>query len=134
MEAPNQNKYLRKRKFLRTVFGVFSLSGILFAFQACYGTPKDFGTDVLIQGRVTSVSTKASLANIRVDIDQTGQYTVTRSDGTFRMWCEQMREYRLIFSDEQTPRNNRYTCRDTVIRHPFTNEPVIELTVDIELN
>lgn len=133
METPVQNRYLRRRNLLRTVFGVFSLSGILFAFQACYGTPQDFGTDVLIKGKVTSVSTKASLANIRVDIDRTGQYTTTGNDGTFSMYCERLREYHLIFSDGNTPRDSRYSTRDTTIRPPANDNPITELNVDIEL-
>ena len=133
MDNPNQQRYLRRRKLFRTIFGIFSLSGIMFAFQACYGTPKDFGQDVQIKGKVTSGSTKAALAGIRVEVDQADQYTVTGSDGSYMMYCEQKREYRLIFSDQQTPRESRFNSRDTIIKTVSTDHEMTVLNVDIEL-
>ncbi len=133
MDNPNYHRYYRRRKLLRTVFGVFSLSGILFAFQACYGTPKDFGLDVVIKGRVTSASTKTVLPGIRVDVGLNGQYTLTGSDGMFLMYCEKMREYHLTFSDPKTPRDTRYASRDTIIRPSLTEDSQTVLNLDIQL-
>ena len=133
MDNPNHKRYIRRRKLFRAIFGIFSLSGIMFAFQACYGTEKDFGQHVNIKGTVTSVATKASLAGIKVNVDQTDQYTVTGSDGTFSMWCEQMREYRVIFSDTNTPRDSRHTTRDTLIRMAKGVDEITVLNLDIEL-
>ncbi len=134
MDNPNHKRYIRRRKLFRAIFGIFSLSGIMFAFQACYGTPQDFGQSVQIKGKVTSGSTKATLAGIRIDVDQTDQYAVTGSDGTFSMWCEQMREYHITFSDPETPRDNRHATRDTLIRTTKAEDGITVLNVDIELH
>jgi hypothetical protein len=39
-----------KRNLLRRVLGSLSLTTAAFIFQACYGTPQDFGLDVYISG------------------------------------------------------------------------------------
>ena len=133
MENPKQGRYLRKRSLYRTVFGIFSLSGIMFAFQACYGTPEDFGHDAVIRGKVTSAATKAALPGIRVVESQSGQYTTTGPDGSYSMWCERMREYRLSFSDEETVRINRHQGRDTTLTPAWKDEVYLELEVNMEL-
>jgi len=131
MKTANQNRYLRRRKLFRTIFGVFSLSGILFAFQACYGTPQDFGLDVLISGKVTSAASKASVSGIKVMVNESGQHTVTADDGTFYIHCEQMPEYSLTFTDIDGDRNGLFRQRDTTMQLAGEAET---LTVNIELN
>ncbi|MCX6224242.1 MAG: hypothetical protein NTV01_05750 [Bacteroidia bacterium] len=98
MKTLNQNRYLIRRKLFRTIFGVFSLSGIMFAFQACYGTPQDFGQDVLINGKVSSAQTLTSITGIKVLVNQSGQYTVTGADGKFAIYCERMPEYKITLT------------------------------------
>lgn len=130
MNTSNQNRYLNRRKLFRTIFGVFSLSGIMFAFQACYGTPKDFGQDILIKGKVTSAANKASISGIKVLINQSGQYDQSGSDGTFAIYCERMTEYKLIFSDTDGAQNGQYQVCDTTVQLADQAEV---LTVNVEL-
>jgi len=130
MKPTNQNRYLRSRKLFRTIFGVFSLSGIMFAFQACYGTPQDFGQDVLIKGTVSSAAGKTAVPGIKVLISQSGQYTVSASDGTFSMYSERMSEYNLIFSDTDGSQNGQYQVCDTLVQLP---EQTDNLTVNVAL-
>lgn len=130
MKTANQNRYLRRRKIFRTIFGVFSLSGIMFAFQACYGTPQDFGQDVLIQGKVTSADNKSSVYGIKVLVNQSGQYTSSASDGTFFMYCERMQEYTLTFSDTDGALNGQYQACDTIVKLSDKSDSMI---VNIEL-
>ena len=115
MKNPNQNRLLKRRKLFRTIFGVFSLSGIMFAFQACYGTPQDFGQDILIKGSVTSAS-NMPISGIKVLISQSGQYTTSATDGTFSMYCERMSEYKLSFSDIDGTKNGQFQACDTTVQ------------------
>ena len=115
---------------MRTVFGVFSLSGMLFAFQACYGTPQDFGMDVLISGKVTSAVSKASLPGINVMINELGQNTVTASDGTFSIYCEPMAQYSLTFTDTDGAKNGLYQSRDTTLQRAGEADA---LTINVEM-
>jgi len=130
MKTSSQNRYLRRRKLFRTIFGVFSLSGIMFAFQACYGTPQDFGQDVLIRGNVTSAASKAAVPGIKVLVSQSGQYAKTGFDGSFSMYCERMQEYTLAFSDIDGNLNGKYQASDTIVKLTGNSD---SMTVNIEL-
>jgi len=88
-----------KRKILRLLFGTLSFSTALFVFQACYGTNKDFGRDVLIKGCVRSKTNEKPLAGIRVSITNMPQYTYTDSKGQFQMFGSSNNSYHLIFED-----------------------------------
>ena len=130
MKNPNHNRYLKRRKLFRTVFGIFSLSGIMFAFQACYGTPQDFGLDILIRGKVISAISKNAIPGIKVVINHSGQYSNTADDGTFNIYCESQQEYNVIFSDADGSQNGVYQpCDTTVLR----SEQAEEIILNIEL-
>ena len=43
-----------KTNWIKKLIGGLSLTSTMFIFQACYGTPQDFGMDVLIEGQVKS--------------------------------------------------------------------------------
>ncbi len=120
----NPTKHLRRRNFFRTIFGVFSLSGIMFTFQACYGPPQDFGLDVLIQGKVVSGATQAGIPDILVNIPDIGQYTRTESDGSFRMHVERQPGLSISFSDTDGDQNGIYQAKDTVVSLSETSELV----------
>ena len=123
-------RFQRRRKLIRTVFGVFSLSGILFAFQACYGTPQDFGMDVHIEGKISSSAGKSGLPGIKVVISESGQYTQSSADGTFSMYCERMPSYKLLVSDVDGTLNGSYQGLDTTLLLPDNSDNLI---VNIEL-
>ena len=130
METSIHSRFLRRRKLFRTIFGVFSLSGIMFAFQACYGTPQDSGLDVLIKGTVSSAAGKIPVPGIRVGVSQIGQYTQSAADGTYSMYCEKLSQYRLTFSDTDGNLNGQYQELDTLVQLP---DKADKLTVDILL-
>lgn len=124
-------KHLRRRKIFRTIFGVFSLSGIMFTFQACYGPPQDFGLDVLIQGKVVSGTTQAGIPDILVNIPDIGQYTRTESDGSFRMHVERQPGFNVSFSDTDGEVNGIYKAKDTVVN---LTETTGQIDLQIVLN
>ena len=114
MENSEKNRLLRRRKVFSTVFKVFSLSGILFAFQACYGTPGDFGQDVLLTGTVTTKAGNEPVKDVKVMVRELGQYAITGDNGYFTLWCERMPEYVLSLTKEAV-RPGGPAC-DTTIR------------------
>ncbi|HBB92871.1 MAG TPA: hypothetical protein DC042_14445 [Bacteroidales bacterium] len=123
--------FFRRNNLFRTIFGIFSLSGIMFTFQACYGTPQDFGLDLLVQGKVVSGSTKEGIQGIKVSVPSNGQYTETASDGTFMLYTERQPEYRISVTDTDGALNGVYQAKDTVITVPETIESI---DLRIELN
>jgi hypothetical protein len=124
-------KHLRRRNFFRTIFGVFSLTGIMFTFQACYGPPQDFGLDVLIQGKVVSGTTLTGIPEILVNIPYIGQNTITASDGSFSLYAERMPSYSIIVSDNDGEKNGIYQAKDTVVNLADTED---HLDLQIVLN
>jgi len=88
-----------KRKILRILFGTLSFSTALFVFQACYGTNKDFGRDVLIKGCVKSKVTDKPLAGIKISISNMPQFVYTDSLGQFEMFSSENYECKLVFED-----------------------------------
>lgn len=104
-----------KRKFLRAVFGTLSFSTALFAFQACYGTPHDFGQDVYIEGIVKAKSTNNPIPGIKVSIEDQPQYEYTDIDGRFKIYANRSSEYKLHFIDIDSTINSSYLPKDTVI-------------------
>jgi hypothetical protein len=54
-----------KRDWKRKIIGGLCLTSIAFVFQACYGTPQDFGEDLLIEGQVKSKTTGLPIKGIK---------------------------------------------------------------------
>ncbi len=121
----------KRNNLFRTFFGIFSLSGIMFTFQACYGTPQDFGLDVLVQGKVVSGSTQQGIPGVKVSVPDNGQYAQTASDGTFSLYTERRLEYRISVTDTDGALNGIYQAKDTVVTVPETSESI---DLRIELN
>ena len=112
---PTTNKLLRRRKWFRTIFGIFSLSGIMFAFQACYGTPQDFGMDVEINGKVLSGNTDNGIRGILINIKDLPNATVTDENGNFSLFAERQSEYLVSFLDRDGDANGSFSPKDTLI-------------------
>ncbi len=104
-----------KKKAIRSFLGLFSLSTMLFVFQACYGTPQDFGSDVLIEGVVRSESDNQTVQGIRIGFMDMPQYTVTDKDGYFSLYCPEKEMYAFILQDEDKSRHGSYSEADTTI-------------------
>lgn len=105
----------KKRKILRRIFGALSLSSALFIFQACYGTPADFGADVSIQGFVKSKTTNQPIPGIKVSIDNQPQNDFTDSAGKFKIYTSRAAEYKIHFADIDSIKNGAFLPKDTVL-------------------
>ena len=119
----------KKRKILRRIFGVLSLSSALFVFQACYGTPKDMGSDVYIQGVVKSKTTNQPIPGIKVSILNQPQYELTDQAGTFKIYTSRENSYTVRFEDIGSNQSVKFISKDTVI--VIANESTI---LNVSLN
>jgi hypothetical protein len=105
----------RKRKIYRRIFGVLSLSSAMFVFEACYGTPKDFGMDVNIQGYVKSRSTGLPISGIKVSIENQPQYEMTDNSGKFYIYASLASVYKVRFEDVDSATNGSFLPKDTLV-------------------
>lgn len=113
----------KKRKILRRIYGALSLSSALFVFQACYGTPKDMGSDVYIQGLVKSKTTNQPIPGIKVSILNQPQYELTDLAGTFKIYIAREDVYTVKFEDIGSNQSVMFLPKDTVIK--IVNESTI---------
>lgn len=91
------------------------LTSVAFVFQACYGTPQDFGTDMLIEGKVTSKTTGLPIKGIKVSIANNVQYTSTDEKGSFSFYTGTMDNPKIIFEDIDSTENKSFANKDTVL-------------------
>lgn len=103
------------RRFLRFLFGSLSLTSAMFVFQACYGTPQDFGHDILIEGVVKAKKTNQPIAGIKVSVQNQPQYEYSDSSGKFGIYTRRENNYKLFFSDPDGTTNGNFQDKDTTI-------------------
>jgi hypothetical protein len=104
-----------KRNLIKKIIGGISLTTALFVFQACYGTPQDFGADVFIQGLVKSKKTGKPIKGIKVSIADNPQYQYTNEDGSFSMYTEITESCKIMFEDIDLIQNGAFFNKDTIL-------------------
>jgi len=125
----NLNSEIMKRNWRRKILGGLSLTSALFIFQACYGTPQDFGLDVFIQGQVKSKKSGAPIKNIKVSLTDKIQYQFTDDIGKFSLYTEAADWYKISFDDIDSNQNGLFSSRDTII---YSREKEIFLDIVLE--
>jgi hypothetical protein len=105
----------RKRKIYRRVFGVLSLSSAMFVFEACYGTPKDMGVDINIQGYVKARNTGLPVPGIKVSIENQPQYEMTDNSGKFYIYASPASFYKIKFEDVDALTNGSFLPKDSLV-------------------
>jgi putative lipoprotein (rSAM/lipoprotein system) len=104
-----------KRNWRRKLLGGLSLTSALFIFQACYGTPHDFGLDIFIEGQVKSETTGNPIKGIKVSVADKMQYEYTNEEGKFSFYTEIADSYKIKFEDIDTIQNGVFVNRDTLL-------------------
>jgi hypothetical protein len=104
-----------KHNWKNKIFGGLSLTAAMFIFQACYGTPQDFGLDVLIEGQVKSGTSGLPVKGIKVSIVELPQYLYTDGDGKFSFYTESADTITVKFEDTDSSQNGSFAGRDTII-------------------
>ena len=104
-----------KRNWVRKIIGGLSFTSVLFVFQACYGTPQDFGFDLLIEGQVKSQTSGLPIKGIKVSVADNMQYEITNENGQFSFYTEMLDGLTLQFQDIDSIQNGLYFNKDTVL-------------------
>ena len=104
-----------KRDWKRKIIGGICLSSIAFVFQACYGTPQDFGNDLLIEGQVKSKTSGLPIQGIKVSVADKVQYTNTDENGKFSFYIERLQNARINFTDIDSNHNGLFSNKDTLV-------------------
>lgn len=104
-----------KNNVIRKIIGGLSLTSAMFVFQACYGTPQDFGLDLLIEGQVKSKTSGLPIKGIKVSVADNMQYDLTDEEGKFSFYTEMLEGLTLQFQDVDSTQNGLYVDKDTVL-------------------
>lgn len=104
-----------KRNWARKIIGGLSFTSALFIFQACYGTPQDFETDLLIEGKVKAQATGLPIKGIRISVTDEGQDLLTDENGSFSFYTIAKDSISLRFEDADDAQNGSFATKDTVL-------------------
>lgn len=108
-----------RSKLLRKLIGGLSFTTALFVFQACYGTPQDFGSDLYVEGIVKSKKTGAPIKGIKVSVENFPQYEFTAEDGSFSLYTEITPLCKIMFEDADSDQNGAFLDKDTILTNPY---------------
>lgn len=118
-----------KRNWIRKIIGGLSFTSALFIFQACYGTPQDFGLDLLIEGQVKSKTSGLPIKGIKVSIADNMQYDLTNDEGQFTFYTEMIDTMKIVFEDIDSTQNGLYQNKDTVLTD-FSEKVFLDINLD----
>ncbi|MBT3210028.1 MAG: hypothetical protein HN704_09935 [Bacteroidetes bacterium] len=104
-----------KKSWIRKIVGGLSFTSAMFIFQACYGTPQDFGLDLFIEGQVKSKNSGLAIKGIKVSVAENMQYELTDKDGKFSFYTEMLESLTLQFQDIDSIQNGLFADKDTVL-------------------
>jgi putative lipoprotein (rSAM/lipoprotein system) len=118
-----------KRNLLQKILAGLSFTSVLFVFQACYGTPQDFGLDFLLEGKVVSKTNGSPIKGIKVGIESGLQCVLTNDNGEFSFYVEKADSLQVFFEDIDSTENNIYQTLDTLIT---VSDSKIFLNIEME--
>lgn len=103
-----------KRNWITKLIGGLSFTSAMFVFQACYGTPQDFGLDILIEGQVKSKVTGLPVKGIKVSVQENMQYDFTNDEGKFSFYTEPVNSLKIKFEDVDFAQYGTFVNKDTI--------------------
>jgi hypothetical protein len=103
-----------KLNWTRKLIGGLSFTSALFVFQACYGTPQDFGLDILVEGQVKSKATGLPVKGIKVSVEEIMQYDFTNDEGKFSFYTEAVNSLKIKFEDVDFAQYGTFVNKDTI--------------------
>ena len=120
-----------KRNWKRKLYGGLCLTSIAFVFQACYGTPQDFGADLLLSGQVKSKTTGLPIKGIKVSVIDGIQYSTTDVNGNFSFYTEKFDSAKIRFEDIDSTLNGSFVTKDSVLT-ALKGDDIITLKIELE--
>ncbi|MBR4786652.1 MAG: hypothetical protein IK013_02045 [Bacteroidales bacterium] len=119
----------KRQQLIRFLFGSFSATALMFAFQACYGMPKQLPPDeanILITGTITDMETGEPIEGLSITIPELEVDGTTDSTGTFYLsadYGEVDKEVTIQINDIDSTKNGLYEDLDTVFSYDELLEP-----------
>lgn len=118
----------KKQRLLRFLFGTFSFTALMFAFQACYGMPEQT-IEAAIQGRVTDMETNEPVEGLQVTSSIVGLVDTTDQNGHFadpmgKRAVYEWDEYYFTVTDIDGAEHGLYETMDTSIRAMDLTQPL----------
>ncbi len=117
-----------KRNWARKIIGGLSFTSAMFIFQACYGTPQDFESDLLIEGKVKAQATGLPIKGIRVSVTGEGQNLLTDEAGCFSFYTLMKDSITLHFECIDNTQNGSFASKDTVLTD-FSKEVFLDIAL-----
>ncbi len=121
---------MNRKGLIRQMITGLSFTSALFVFHACYGTPQDFGIDMLVEGTVKSKESGMPIEGIKVSVVRSAQYQLTDSKGFFSFYTERYNGLTLTFEDVDSQLNGSFLPQDTVIS---SSADSVFLSVDLNV-
>jgi hypothetical protein len=118
-----------KFNWTKKLLGGLCLSSVAFVFQACYGTPQDFGEDLFVQGKVTDKTTGLPIKGIKVSVVDRMQYLYTNEEGHFSFYTMRADSTVVRFEDVDSIENCSYASKEIVLPGSLR---VVDLTIDLD--
>jgi len=118
-----------KKNWIKKIIGGVSLTSALFVFQACYGTPQDFGLDFLVEGQVKSKNAGLPINGIKVSVAENQQYVLTDENGRFSFYTQKLDSVKILFEDVDSTVNKPYSNKDTVLTN-IADKVFLEVNLD----
>jgi len=118
-----------KFNWTKKLLGGLCLSSVAFVFQACYGTPQDFGEDLFVQGKVTDKTTGLPIKGIKVSVVDRMQYLYTNEEGHFFFYTMRADSTVVRFEDVDSIENGSYASKEIVLSDSLR---VVDLTIDLD--
>jgi hypothetical protein len=114
-----------KKGWLKNIFKGMCLTSAVFVFQACYGTPQDFGQDVHVNGVVKSKKTGEPIKGIKVSVGllnsnyskeqyEFKQHGHTDESGRFSLYIYETDKVLVSFEDIDSADSKNYATKDTI--------------------
>ena len=104
-----------KRSWIKKIVGGLSFTTALFVFQACYGSPQDFGMDFYIKGTVKSKTSGLPIKGIKVSTPENYQYQLTDESGWYGLFTTKADSIKIRFEDIDSEANGLYQNKDTIL-------------------
>lgn len=122
-------KYLKekKQKLLRFLFGSFSFTALMFAFQACYGVP-GHQMKAVIQGRVSDAETNQPIEGLMVASELLDFVDTTDHNGVFSAtevrYMYDREYFQFTVRDIDSTENGQYETLDTTVYGADLTQPL----------
>ena len=117
----------KKQKLLRFLFGSFSFTALMFAFQACYGMPGN-QMEAIIQGRVSDAETNQPIEGLMVASELLDFVDTTDHNGVFsameKRYLYDMEEFRFTVTDIDSTEHGLYETLDTMVYGSDLTQPL----------